>query len=56
MKETEFQKYCRVMYDDNCIERWEHGDKPYETFTIYYTTHSTWLKQQFKEKETYATK
>ena len=41
--------WCRNMYDENCKERWEHGQKPYKQFEIYYTRHFKWLQQQYKE-------
>ena len=44
-----FISWCRNMYDENCKERWEHGQKPYKQFEIYYTRHFKWLQQQYKE-------
>ena len=35
--------WCRYMYDENCKERWEHGQKPYNQFEIYYTRNFKWL-------------
>ena len=44
--------WCRNMYDENCQERWEHGQKPYRQFEIYYTRHFKWLQKQYKDEST----
>lgn len=44
--------WCRYMYDENCKERWEHGQKPYKQFEIYYTRNFKWLKDKYKDEST----
>jgi len=45
-----FMDFCRWLYDENCWERWEHGQKPYERFEVYYSSHTKWLRQQYEER------
>ena len=44
--------WCRNMYDENCEERWQHGQKPYRQFEIYYTRNFKWLKDKYKDEST----
>lgn len=45
-----FINWAHRMYDDNCAERWENGDKPYASFQIYYDKHYEWLRRKFEEQ------
>ena len=47
-KEWEFENFCRMLYDENCSERWEYGQVPYDSFKEYYNKHKSWLKEQYK--------
>ena len=46
----EFMYFCKWLYDENCHERSEHGQKPYKHFEVYYFTHTRWLKEQYEER------
>ena len=46
-----FIAFCHWLYDENCHERLEHGQKPYKHFQVYYTTHLKWLKKTYKERD-----
>ena len=52
IEKTEFKNWCRLMYDENCQERWSHGQDPYKNFDTYYTKNLNWLESQFKERST----
>jgi hypothetical protein len=47
-EEWDFENYCRLLYDENCEERWEAGQTPYPSFKEYYNKHKSWLKNQYK--------
>ncbi len=51
MEKIEFKNWCRLMYDENCQERWSHGQHPYKSFKTYYTKHLNWLEEQYKIRE-----
>ena len=46
-----FMDYCRWLYDENCHERSEHGQKPYKHFEVYYFAHTRWLREQYEERQ-----
>ena len=46
----ELKNWARMMYDENCLERWNHGQKPYASFEVYYDTHYDWLRKEFEER------
>ena len=46
----EFLDWTRRMYDENCIERWDNGQKPYAKFEDYYNTNYEWLRKEFEER------
>ena len=46
-----FANYCRIMYDDNSVERTRHGQKPYNNFAHYFETNTDWLYRKFSTKE-----
>ena len=46
-----FIDYCRWLYDENCTERSEHGQKPYKHFEVYYSAHTRWLRKKYEERE-----
>lgn len=48
---TEFTSWCRLMFDENCSERWSHGQNPYKDFETYYTKNLDWLKKQYEERK-----
>ena len=43
----QFIKFVRLMYDENCAERWESGMKPFSNEWEYMTTHLAWLEKEF---------
>ncbi len=43
-----FESYCRYMYDENCYERWHHGQKPYQNLEEYVEKNKKWLKERFE--------
>ena len=45
-----FMDFCRWLYDENCHERREHGQRPYKHFEVYYMTHTKWLRTQYEER------
>ena len=45
-----FMDFCRWLYDENCHERREHGQRPYKHFEVYYFAHTKWLKKQYEER------
>tara|TARA_R100000329_G_scaffold150653_1_gene144135 strand:- start:4 stop:180 length:177 start_codon:yes stop_codon:yes gene_type:complete len=45
---SSFESYCRYMYDENCYERWHHGQKPYNNQEEYVERNKEWLKKQYK--------
>ena len=46
---SSFESYCRYMYDENCYERWHHGQKPYNNQEEYVERNKEWLKKQYKK-------
>ena len=46
----QFLNWAHIMYDDNCRERWDHGQKPYAKFEDYYEVNYDWLRKEFEEK------
>ena len=46
----EFLNWARIMYDENCKERWDHGQQPYATFEDYYEKNFNWLRDEFKAR------
>jgi hypothetical protein len=46
-----FMDYCRWLYDENCHERSEHGQKPYKHFEVYYFAHTSWLRTKYEERQ-----
>ena len=45
-----FMDFCRWLYDENCYERWQHGQKPYERFRVYYSKHTNWLRKEYEQR------
>ena len=60
MNIKEFLAFVRVMYDENCAERWEAGQTPYKNEGEYLTKNVEWLEKQYYHRsarewnETYA--
>ena len=46
-----FVDFVRYMYDENCAERWEHGDKPYPTAKAYLRKNRSFLEALYKQKK-----
>jgi hypothetical protein len=46
----EFLNWSRMMFEENCIERWDNGQKPYSSFEVYYDKHYDWLREKFEER------
>tara|TARA_R110002020_G_scaffold280872_2_gene496640 strand:+ start:449 stop:655 length:207 start_codon:yes stop_codon:yes gene_type:complete len=45
-----FMQFCRFMYDENCQERWHHGQEPYENATQYIDKNLNWLQNKYREQ------
>ena len=41
-KRDGFDEYCRFMYDENCYERWHHGQQPYQSIDDYVMKNKKW--------------
>ena len=46
-----FMDFCRWLYDENCHERREHGQRPYKHFEVYYFAHTRWLRTKYEERQ-----
>jgi len=46
-----FSEYCKLMYDENCRERWVHNQVPYANVSEYvnFGSNRKFLKDKFKE-------
>jgi hypothetical protein len=52
LMEEVFRWWLTKMYHENCKEREEVGDTPFESVDAYYRTYTHWLIQKFhKENE-----
>ena len=47
--DRDFVRFCRYLYEENCYERFHHGQTPYTNFEIYFTKNEEWLQDKFKE-------
>ena len=50
-KSPVFKKYVQSMFDSNCRERREHGQKEFNNVFSYYRTHHKWLLHKFIEEK-----
>ena len=39
------------MYDENCKERWEHGQKPYKRLEDYTDRYHEWLLEKWQNRD-----
>ena len=46
-----FTSFVRYMYDENCHERSEHGQKPYPTAKAYLRKNRNFLESLYKQKK-----
>ena len=46
---AEFESYCQMMYSENCLERHEHGQKPYRNLESYLTKNYDFIVDRFKK-------
>ena len=46
---ADFEQYCQIMYNENCIERLECGQIPYKTFEDYLTKNYNFIVDRFKK-------
>ena len=46
-----FVSFVRYMYDENCQERSEHGQKPYPTAKAYLRKNRNFLESLYKQKK-----
>ena len=51
MNVKEFLAFVRMMYDENCAERWEAGQTPYKNEWEYLTKNARWLEKQYYHKQ-----
>ena len=49
----EFLAFVRMMYDENCAERWEAGQSLYKNEWEYLTKNAIWLEKQYYHKQIY---
>lgn len=47
--DEQFQNFIVRMYNENCKERNQVGETPFENVDAYYRTYPNWLHQKFKE-------
>lgn len=47
MNVKEFLAFVRMMYDENCAERWEAGQSLYKNEWEYLTKNATWLEKEY---------
>jgi len=50
IEKTEFKNWCRLMFDENCSERWACGQQPYKDFKTYYTKNLNWLTDKYENR------
>ncbi len=50
-KSLVFKRYVQGMFDSNCRERREHGQKEFNNVFSYYRTHHKWLLNKFIEEK-----
>ena len=50
IEKIEFMNWCRLMFDENCQERWSCGQQPYKDFKTYYTKNLKWLKTKYESR------
>ncbi len=46
-KDPKFYHFVQQMYDSNCRERREHGQKEFRNEFDYYREYPEWLKEKF---------
>ena len=46
-KEPKFYYFVQQMYDSNCRERREHGQREFRNVFDYYREYPDWLRQKF---------
>ena len=51
IKEREFRRYCRLMYTENCRERFDVGEAPYSSIEGYITKNEQFLRAKFNERK-----
>ena len=44
-----FMHFCRYMYDENCRERWNHGQEPYPDSDFYIEKNLNWLMDKYRD-------
>jgi len=47
MNLNQFLQFVNLMYDENCHERREHGQKPYKNQWDYLVRNRHWLEKQY---------
>ena len=45
---ADFKVYCRLMYNENCTERMDHGQTPYPSLEAYVTKNYNFIVKRFK--------
>ena len=46
---AEFKQYCRMMYNENCLERIDFGQTPYKNLNTYLTKNYNFIVDRFKK-------
>ena len=45
-----FMRFCRFMFEENCAERWDHGQKPYPNSEFYIEKNFDFLTNKYREQ------
>ena len=48
IENTGFMNWCKHMFEENCQERWQHGQQPYKDVSTYVTKNKSWLEKQYE--------
>ena len=46
---AEFNSYCNMMYNENCLERPKFGQTPYKNLNTYLTKNNDFIVDRFKK-------
>ena len=46
---AEFESYCQRMYNENCLERQDYGQKPYKSLEAYLTKNYNFIVDRFEK-------
>ena len=49
-KNIDFEYFTKMLFDENVLERYHHGMKPYKNYKTYLNTNREWLEQKYKDE------